>query len=74
MPRGKETQTMTKKAILKRANQICDMLNKLQGKAKELAMKIRNEYDEDDLEDLEEVLFDLYSFDLEDPIINASED
>ena len=64
---------MTKKAILKRANQICDMLNKLQEKAKELAMKIRNEYDEDDLEDLEEVLFDLYYFDLEDPIINASE-
>ena len=62
---------MTKKAILKRANQICDMLNKLQGKAKELAMKIRNEYDGDDLEDLEDTLFDLYYFDIEDPIINA---
>lgn len=61
---------MTKKAILKRANQICDMLNRLQSKAKELAMKIRHS-DIDGLDDLEEVLWDLYNFDIEDPIINA---
>ena len=61
---------MTKKAILKRANQICDMLNRLQGKAKELAMQIRHSEIED-LDDLEDVLWDLYNFDIEDPIINA---
>ena len=74
MPEGKETKIMTKKAILKRANQICEMLGRLQGKAKDLAMKIRHEYDENDLEDLEDVLFDLYYFDMDDAIINASEE
>ena len=66
---------MTRNAILKRANQICDMLEKLQAKAKELAMNIRHNYElrEDDLtiQELEETLFDLYGFDLEDSIVNA---
>ena len=68
---------MTRNAILKRANQICDMLDKLQFKARELAMNIRHNYElrEDDLtiQELEETLFDLYGFDLTDSILNAME-
>lgn len=54
---------MTKKQILKRANQLQDMLSNLQGKFKNLALKIRHEYDGDDLEDLEGTLLRFYNND-----------
>ena len=62
---------MTKKQILKRANQLQDMLSKLQGKFKNLALKIRHEYDGDDLKDLERTLLDFYNNDeLEEKLVN----
>ena len=66
---------ITRKQILKRANQLCDMLLLLQGKFKNLALRIEHEYEDlqndESIQNLQEVLFDLYNFDMQDPIINA---
>ena len=66
---------MTKKQVIKRAEQLNNMLMKLQDKIGDLLIEMGIEYyDCDaDLVELYNTLSDLKSFDLEDSIINAKE-
>ena len=66
---------MTKKQAIKRAEQLNNMLVRLQDKIGDLLVELENEYYDCDVDlvELYNTLSDLKSFDLEDSIINAKE-